>query len=103
MNIFERSTNSIDWDFGLPPPVIRCPMTGEIVLAGFDPATGDYEDGVDEPDHTKIPTATFYYLDEIGEFVFIRDDLQQAIVEYRKTLSEDDSDDISDFDMSTPE
>lgn len=99
MNQFERATVSIDWDFGNAPPAIRCPMTGEVVLAGYDPETGEYFEDIVEPEYEKIPTVTFAFIEEIGEFSFIRDDIQQAIDDYRKGLPEEDSELVDDFEI----
>lgn len=99
MNPFEKATTHINWKFGNAPPSIRCPITGEIVLAGYDPETGDYDEGVAEPEFEGIPTVMFHYIEEIGEFSFIRDDLQRAIDERRTSLPEDDVEDLSDFDI----
>jgi hypothetical protein len=99
MNRFEKATISIDWEGDSPSPAILCPITGKIVLAGYDPATGEYAEGVSEPQYENIPTATFYYLDELDEFLFIRNDIREAIDAYRKDLPSHKSEDLSDYDI----
>jgi hypothetical protein len=85
VNVFESALVNIDWPFGAEPPVLKCPITGQVVLQGYDPVTGDmamYE----EPKWSEVPTVTFCYLPEVGEFQYIAASLQTAIDETRRAL-----------------
>ncbi len=95
---FSEALVSIDWDFNAPPPALRCPITGSVVLAGYDPATGEFAEGVVKPNWEKIPTALFQYLSEIDEFTYIKPELQAVIDRKRQELSED-ADDLDDFEI----
>lgn len=96
---FANATVKIDWNFGAPAPAIRCPISGEIVLVGYDPATGELADGVEEPKWGDIPTVLFHYLDEVGEFDYINPQLAERINQVRSTLTDEDSEDFHDFDI----
>lgn len=98
MTAFEKALVTIEWEHGAPPPALRCPITGEVVLIGYDPATGAYVDGVEEPDFASIPTVLFSYIPEVGDFDFIRDDLAKAIEQKRADLG-DDGEDLDDFEI----
>ena len=98
MTPFERALHEVNWDFSAQPPALRCPITGQIVLAGYDPVTGDIADGVEQPHWEKVPTVLFHFIDEIGEFDFIRDDLRAAIEKKRMDLGAD-ADDMHDFEI----
>ena len=79
-SVFERATIEINWDRDRVMPALRCPVTGEIVAYGYDPVSGDaLSSDYKEPDWTKVPTVLFHYIPEVGEFDFIRPELQQAI------------------------
>jgi hypothetical protein len=98
MTAFEKALVTIEWEHGAPPPALRCPITGKVVLIGYDPVSGAYVDGVEEPDFTSIPTVLFHYISEVGHFDFIRDDLAEAIEKKRAELGED-GEDMDDFEI----
>ena len=84
---FENALVDIDWDTGAPPPALRCPITGKVIMYGYDPVTTEV--GVDdykEPEWASIPTVLFHYIGEVGEFDYIRPELQAAIDEKRKEM-----------------
>lgn len=84
---FERAIVDIDWDSSAPPPALRCPITGKVIMYGYDPVTTEV--GVDdyqEPDWANIPTVLFHYIGEVGEFDYIRPELQAAIDEKRQAM-----------------
>src|SRR4051812_28658576 len=83
---FEKALVVIDWPFGAPSPTIRCPVTGAVVAAGYDPQTGAYPEGYEDPDWENLPTLMFSYLPEVGEFSYIRAALQEAIENKRAEL-----------------
>jgi hypothetical protein len=86
-SVFERAMVHIEWPCGAPPPVLRCPMTGQVVLQGYDPVTGE-DTGFDEPDWSAVPTVTFCYLPEVGEFQYITPALESTIAASREALLE---------------
>lgn len=98
MTAFEKALVTIEWEHGAPPPALRCPITGKVVLIGYDPVSGAYVDGVEEPDFASIPTVLFHYISEVGHFDFIRDDLAEAIEKKRAELGED-GEDMDDFEI----
>ena len=79
------SVIKIDWPFGARPPELYCPRSGKLVLAT--------EDEVEQP---ASPYVTFIYLEEIGEFIYLRDDLAERLEQAREALLEDgvDEDDL---------
>lgn len=85
---FEDALVDIDWDTSAPPPALRCPITGKVIMYGYDPVTTEVgADDYQEPDWANIPTVLFHYIDEIGEFDFIRPELQAAIDAKRQEMS----------------
>ena len=106
---FQRALVDIDWDTGAPPPAIKCPITGEVVVYGFDPVTAEVgEEDYVEPDWESIPTVLFHYIPEVGEFDYIRPSLQAAIDEKRQALLSaanadevESIEDLSDFEILT--
>lgn len=87
---FEAALVDIDWDTEVaPPPALRCPITGKVIMYGYDPVTAEV--GVDdyqEPDWANIPTVLFHYISEVGEFDFIRPALQARIDAKRQEMLE---------------
>lgn len=78
---FQQAVTTIDWTLpGGPFPILRCPITGEIIAHGYDPLTGEVE--VEEyvaPDWANTPTVLFHYMEQVGNFQYIHPDLQDAI------------------------
>ena len=102
---FERAVVHIEWPSGAEPPVLRCPITGQVVLKGYDPVTGE-DAGFEEPDWAAVPTARFCYIPEVGEFSFIAPQLQAAIEAARAALlkkatgrKREEVEDLSDFEI----
>lgn len=104
-SVFDSALVNIDWPFGAPPPVLKCPITGQVVLQGYDPVTGEmamYE----EPKWSEVPTVKFCYLPEVGEFQYIAESLQAAIDAKRRALiavagptDVEEIEDLSDFEI----
>jgi hypothetical protein len=65
----------IDWPDGAPAPTLHCPRTGKIVLKA--------DEATDQP---ASPYVTFVYVDEVGEFDYIRADLRECLDDARDTL-----------------
>lgn len=65
---------------------------------GYDPVSGEFVDGVVEPDFASIPTVLFHYISEVGDFDYIRDDLAEAIEKKRAALG-DEGEDMDDFEI----
>ncbi len=97
-NSFSEALIQIDWDFDVPPPTLRCPVTGQIIAAGYDPETGEFFDGFAEPNWEAIPTMLFHYIPEVGDFSYIKPELQEKIDEKRRALG-DDAEDLGDFEV----
>ena len=100
---FYSALTTIDWPFNAKPPVIRCPITGMVVGAGYDPSSGANADEYSEPDHEKVPTLMFSYIPEVGEFDFIRPELMEAIESKHAELvkADPENEDLDDFDILT--
>ena len=98
MTAFDKALVTLDWEHGAPPPALRCPITGKVVLIGYDPVSGEFVDGVVEPDFASIPTVLFHYISEVGDFDYIRDDLAEAIEKKRAALG-DEGEDMDDFEI----
>jgi len=90
----------IDWPFDAPPPALRCPITGKVVVLGYDPASGEMSDEAEKPDWANIPTVLFHFIPEVGEFDFIRPELQKKIEEKRAEMGEE-AEDLDDFEILT--
>ena len=84
---FKQAVVNIEWPFNAPPPVLRCPITGQVVLQGYDPVTGE-DTGFDVPDWEAVPTVTFCYLPEVEEFQYITPALESKIAATREALLE---------------
>jgi hypothetical protein len=83
ISAFSEALFTIDWGDADPRP-IRCPVTGAIVAAGYDPSTGEFSyEGV--PKWAEIPTVLFVHT-EMGGFQFVRADLQAQIDQVRQEL-----------------
>ncbi|TIL19050.1 MAG: hypothetical protein E5Y88_33710, partial [Mesorhizobium sp.] len=95
---FSKALFTIDWD-DADPCAIRCPVTGAIVAAGYDPATGEFS-YEEEPKWAEIPTVLFHHTDE-GGFEFVRPDLQAKIDQARQDLvaAGEDEDELDDFNI----
>ena len=79
----------INWPSGAAAPTLHCPRTGNIVLKA--------DEATDQP---ASPYVTFVYVDEVGEFDFIRDDLRERLDAAREQLDLSDDDDyVSDLDV----
>ena len=77
---FENALVDIDWDTTAPPPALRCPITGKVILYGYDPVTTEVGvDDYEQPDWASIPTVLFHYIGEVGEFDYIRPELHAVI------------------------
>jgi len=100
---FYRALTTIDWPFNAKPPVIRCPITGMVVVAGNDPSSGANTDEYSELDHEKVPTLMFSYIPEVEQFDFIRPELMEAIESKRAELvaADPENEDLYDFDILT--
>lgn len=94
---FSKALFTIDWN-DADPCAIRCPVTGAIVAAGYDPATGEFIE--EEPKWAEIPTVLFHHTDE-GGFEFVRPDLQAKIDRARQGLvaAGEDEDELDDFNI----
>lgn len=79
----------INWPSGALAPTLHCPRTGNVVLKA------------DEATHQPAsPYVTFVYVDEVGEFDFIREDLRERLDTAREQLEQRRDDDyISDLDV----
>jgi hypothetical protein len=95
---FTKALVSIDWISDAPPPILRCPISGQVIAAGYDPSNGETADDYVEPNWEAIPTVLFHYIPEIGEFDFIRPELQSKIDSVRERLG-DQADDLDDFEI----
>ncbi|MER8433908.1 hypothetical protein [Mesorhizobium caraganae] len=95
---FSKALITIDWE-DADPRAIRCPVTGAIVAAGYDPATGEFTYD-EEPKWGEIPTVLFHHTDE-GGFEFVRPDLQAKIDQARHDLlaAGEDEDELDDFNI----
>jgi hypothetical protein len=92
---FNRALVSIDWGFDAPIPVLRCPVTGKVIMSGYNSADED------EPVLARwedVPTVLFHYLPEVGEFDYIVPALQAKIDHKRAELG-DEAEELSDFDV----
>ena len=80
----------IDWPTGAPALTLCCPRTGNVVIKA--------DDAVDQP---ASPYVTFVYVDEVGEFDFLRDDIRFRLEKARERLESSESPDayISDLDI----
>jgi len=79
----------VNWPSGAPAPTLHCPRTGNIVLKS--------DEATDQP---ASPYVTFVYVDEVGEFDFIRDDLRERLDAAREQLNPSDDDDyVSDLEV----
>jgi hypothetical protein len=96
-NTFSAALVEVDWDSDAPP-ALHCPITGQIVAIGYDPETGDLFEGQQEPKWEAIPTVLFHYYPEVGEFSYIKPDLQKTIEEKRRKLGEE-AEDLEDFEI----
>jgi hypothetical protein len=94
-NAFSAALIEIEWNSDAPP-ALYCPITGQIVAVGYDPQTGRFFDGQQEPKWETIPTVLFHYYPEVGEFSYIKPGLQKTIDEKRRALG-DDAEDLEDF------
>src|ERR1700739_495880 len=92
---FSGALVEIEWDFDAP---LRCPITGQIIAAGYNPETGDFADGVGVPDFEKIPTVLFHYIPEVGEFGYIKPEIQEQIDQKRAALG-GEAEDLDDFEI----
>lgn len=97
---FAKALVSIDWSLDAPPPIIRCPVTGSVVCAGYDPETGETPDDYVEPEWEQIPTMLFHFYDELDEFSFIAPKLEAAIAQKRQELG-DEAEDMHDMEILT--
>jgi hypothetical protein len=95
---FNKALVAIDWIFDAPPPILRCPITGKVIAAGYDPSNGETAEDYVEPNWETIPTVLFHYTPEVGEFDFIRPGLQSKIDSERERLG-DQADDLEDFEI----
>ena len=84
--------------FDAPPPILRCPITGQVIAAGYDPSNGETPEDYVEPNLEAVPTVLFHYIPEVGEFDFIRPGLQSKIDAVREELG-DRADDLDDFEI----
>ena len=100
---FYQALVTIDWPFNATPPIIRCPITGMVVGAGYDPASGANADEFTEPDHEKVPTMMFSYIPEVGEFDFIRPELLEVIEAKRAELvtADSENEELAEFEILT--
>lgn len=101
-SIFQQALVTIDWPFDAPPPIIRCPITGRAIAPGQD-ADEDYDDDefTDADPYEDTPTLLFLYVEDAGEFEYLRAEVQEAIDAKRKQLTEEDpeNDNLSDFEI----
>ena len=95
---FEKALICIDWTSDAPLPILRCPTTGAVIASGYDPSNGETAEDYVEPNWEAIPTVLFHYIPELGEFDFIRPELQNKIDEMREELGVQ-ADDIDDFEI----
>ncbi|GLQ79173.1 hypothetical protein GCM10007881_26910 [Mesorhizobium huakuii] len=96
---FSKALVTIDWE-GENLLVLRCPITGEVVAAGYDPTTGEFGYGEHVPEWENIPTVLFHYTPETGEFDFIRPQLKEEIDRKRQELEAAGGDEeFDDFDV----
>ncbi|TQF29770.1 hypothetical protein [Bradyrhizobium sp. UNPA324] len=95
---FSGALIEIDWDFEESVPPLRCPITGEIVAVGYDPETGEFAEGCEQPVWQKIPTVLFHYIPEVGEFDYIKPELQNEIDRTRTAMGEG-AEDLDDFEL----
>jgi hypothetical protein len=87
-----------DWDFEEAVPPLRCPVTGQVVAVGYDPETGEFAEGCEQPVWEKIPTVLFHYIPEVGEFDYIKPKLQNEIDRLRTAMGEE-AEDLDDFEL----
>ncbi len=81
----------IAWPFDADPPELYCPRSGKIFL--------DAEGEVEQP---GSPYVTFLYLDLVGDFIYLREDLAERLKDARAALLEEgvEEDDLpSDLEM----
>ena len=71
----KKSLVSIDWHYE-GQPSLHCPITGKVVLAGYDSADAEKWD---EPDYASIETLRFVYIPEAGEFEYIHPALEKVL------------------------
>ncbi|WP_029586373.1 hypothetical protein [Bradyrhizobium sp. URHD0069] len=95
---FTKALVLIDWEFDAPIPVLRCPITGKVIASGYDPATGEMAEGYGEPKWQEVPTVLFHYIPEVGEFDYIKPELQAKVDSKRKELGED-AEELDDFEI----
>jgi hypothetical protein len=95
---FERATVLIPFLYDDVLPNIYCPLTGSVIHNAMDPEAG--EEGVEDvPDWASIPTVTFYYVSLVGDFLYLRPDLADAIRIAREGF--EDADAYDDFEILT--
>jgi hypothetical protein len=86
---FEKSLVRINW-LHEGQPSLHCPITGKVVLAGYDSANAEQWD---EPDYALIETLRFVYIPDAGEFEYIHPVLEKVlelrVKELKKELGED--------------
>jgi hypothetical protein len=95
---FTKALVLIDWEIDAPIPVLRCPITGKVIASGYDPATGEMAEGYGEPKWQEVPTVLFHYVPEVGEFDYIKPELQAKVDSKRKELGED-AEELDDFEI----
>src|SRR5262245_5189650 len=94
---FTKALVPIRWDND-PMPVLRCPITGKVIVAGYDPAIGEVDEGILHPEWKDVPTVLFHCIPEVGQFDYITPELQAKIDQKREELSEE-AEDLDDFDI----
>ena len=65
---------------------------------GYDPETGEFAEGCGQPMWEKIPTVLFHYIPEVGEFDYVKPELQSQIDRTRTAMGKK-ADDLDDFEL----
>lgn len=81
----------IAWPFDAEAPELYCPRSGKMIL--------DAEGEVEQP---GSPYVTFLYLDLVGDFIYLREDLAERLKDARAALLQEgvDEDELpSDLEM----
>ena len=88
--LVSKAVFKIDWEEA-DPCLLRCPITGAVVTARYDFWSEEFTD--EEPNWSGVPTVLFHYIPEIGEFDYIRPELQAKIDQKRHEIANDSDDD----------
>jgi len=99
---FKRALVSIEWRSDAPMPALRCPITGKIIVPGYDLAMGTPPEDPVEAEWGDVSTVLFYLNPEVGEFEYITPALETMIDRKRSELEQsigEEAEELSDFEI----